>query len=91
MGQHPLVSCLLKGVFNTRPPTPWYLCTQDLSHVLTSLEGLPDNDELSLKDLTHKLAMLMALSNSDRCSELAMLDLNYCMYQMNGVKFIIPV
>ena len=34
--------------------------------------------------------MLMALTNADRCSDLAALDLVYCTYQENGVKFIIP-
>ena len=34
--------------------------------------------------------MLMALSNADRCSVLAALDLNHRSYQTNGVRFIIP-
>ena len=90
VGQHPLVSRLLKGVFNSIPPAPRFAGTWDVSTVLGFLEGYPDNEELSFQALSHKLAMLMALSNADRCSDLAALDLNHRSYQTNGVKFVIP-
>lgn len=90
VGQHPLVSRLLKGVFNSRPPAPRYTCTWDVGVVLTYLENSPENRDLTLQALTHKVAMLMALSNADRCSDLAALDLNHRTYQTNGVKFTIP-
>ena len=32
----------------------------------------------------------MALANADRCSDLAALDVDYCTFQGNGVRFIIP-
>ena len=48
------------------------------------------NSQLSLQTLTHKVAMLFALANADRCSDLGALDLNHRTYQGNGVKFIIP-
>lgn len=35
VGQHPLVSCLLKGEFNSRPPAPRYSSTWDVSIVIT--------------------------------------------------------
>ena len=38
----------------------------------------------------HKWAMLMAWTNADRGSNLATLDLAYCTYKGNEVKFIIP-
>lgn len=90
VGQHPLVSRFLKGVFNSRPPAPRYTCTWDVGVVLTYLENSPENRDLTLQALTHKVAMLMALSNADRCSDLAALDLNHRTYQTNGVKFTIP-
>ena len=34
--------------------------------------------------------MLMALSNADRCSELASLDLRFRSHLREGVKFVIP-
>ena len=62
VGQHPLVSRLLKGVFNTRPPQPRYNSTWDASIVLTWMEGLGENEDLSLSDLTLKLVMLLSLT-----------------------------
>ena len=90
IGQHPLVSRFVKGVFNCRPPAPWYASTWDVGVVLSFLEGAPDNDQLSFQSLSHKLAMLMALANADRCSDLAALDLNHRTFQVDGVKFILP-
>ena len=68
VGQHPLVSRFLKGVFNSRPPAPKYSVTWDVDVVLSYLKLLPKNQELSFQTLSHKLAMLMALANADRFS-----------------------
>ena len=45
---------------------------------------------MSFQALFHKLAMLMALANADRCSDLAALDLDHRTFQGSGVRFIIP-
>ena len=90
IGQHPLVTRLLKGVFNSRPPAAQYTTTWDVSSVLTFIDNSPKNRKLSFQDLTHKVAMLMALSNAYRCSDLAALDLKHRSYLTNGVRFIIP-
>ena len=90
VGQHPLVSRFLKGVFNIRPPAPKYAVTWDVDVVLSYLRSLPDNQKVSFQLLSHKLAMLMALANADRCSDLAALDLNHRTFQGGGVRFIIP-
>ena len=90
VGQHPMVSRFLKGVFNDRQPAPKYSQTWDVDVVLSFLKALPENDHLSFTQLSHKLAMLMALSNADRCSDLAALDLNHRSFHCNGVQFIIP-
>ena len=90
VGQHPLVCRFLKGVFNARPPMPRYSHTWDVDKVLSFLESQLDNEELSFQMLSHKLAMLMALTNADRCSDLVALDLNFLSYQAGGAKFIIP-
>ena len=90
IGQHPLVSRFLKGVFNCRPPVPKYSCTWDVDIVLSYLKDLPDNESLPFQLLSHKVAMLMVLSNADRCSDLAALHLRYRFSQANEEKFIIP-
>jgi len=32
IGQYPLVSRLMKGIYNSRPPEPWYSTTWDVSY-----------------------------------------------------------
>ena len=61
MGQHPLVSRLLRGAFNQQPPTPCYEVTWDVSVVLNYIESLGESDSLSLQILTWKLAMNVPL------------------------------
>ena len=90
VGQHLMVSRFLKGVFNNRPPAPRYSSTWDVNIVQNYIMSLPDNNELSFQCLSHKLAMLMALSNADRCLDLVALDLNFRAYVGNGVRFVIP-
>ena len=90
IGQHPLVTRFLKGVYNSRPPAPRYSTTWNVDIMLSHLSALPDNLDLELKLLTYKVVMLLALTNADRCSDLAALDLNYRTYQSNGVHFVIP-
>ena len=58
--------------------------------VLSYYETSPVNSQFSLQTLAHKVAMLFALANADRCLDLAALDLNHRTYQVNSVKFIIP-
>ena len=76
VGQHPLVSRSLKGVFNSRPPMPRYKDIWEVSKVLRYLQSLGPNESLSLKDLTIKLAMLLALSLANRSSHLVRLRLS---------------
>ena len=86
MGQHPLVSRFLKGVFNCRPLAPRYTTTWDIDVVLSYIKSLPDNEHLSFQLLKCKVVMLMVLINGDRCSDLAALDL-YFQYFQDGAKF----
>ena len=48
------------------------------------------NDSLSFKQLSHKLARWMALSNPGRCSDLMALDLGFNFSTGMGMKFVIP-
>ena len=49
------------------PMVSWFL-----KGVLRYLDQSPSNGGLTLTQLTHKLAMLMALANVDRCSDLVL-------------------
>ena len=86
VGQHPLVSRLLKGVFHQRPPRPRYTHTWDVGMVTAYIRASGDKS-LSLQDLAHKLAMLMALTRPSRSADLAKLDLQFRSYSVDGVTF----
>ena len=75
IGQHPLVSRLLKGAFQSRPPIPRYSETWDVSKVLTYLDGQCVEEGLSLKVLSQQTAMLLALTHPARSADLSKLDL----------------
>ena len=85
VGQHPLVIRLLKGIANERPPQPRYSTTWDVSKVTAYLSSLGHNNMLSLKLLSKKLAMLLALISPERSSVLA--DLGRLKKQPDGFTF----
>jgi len=84
MGQRPLVSRLLKGIYNSWPPQPRYSATWDVDIVVRYYCSLGDNRSLPL---SQKLALLMTLVEASRVSELQALDLRYWTYRPEGVVF----
>ena len=87
IGQHPLgVKSDERGIYQ-RPPQPQYNATWDVKVVLDYLESMGETESLSLRDLTLKLAMLMALTRPSRSSDLAALDLHFRHYLPEGVSF----
>ena len=74
VGCHPLVVRYMKGAFNLNPPKPRYSCIWDVTLVLTALRGMAPVDQLSLRDLTLKVTMLMALVQAARVQSLHMLS-----------------
>ena len=87
IGQHPLVTRLIKGVHNSRPAKPHYTVTWDVDIALRHLRALGDNDHLSLRALSRKLALFMALTDVSRTSELQALDLRVRRFRPEGVYF----
>ena len=79
----------MKGAFNTRPPRPKYTETWDVDQVLQYLITLGSNVGLSLKNLTLKLAMLMALVIADRSHKLSSHELSLMQDWGNVVTFTI--
>ena len=86
VGQHPLVSRLLKGVFNSRPPQPKYTEMWEVSRVLSYIKSLGSNEALSLKLLTRKLVVLLALVLASRSSDLIRLTLKGRKYSAGGAE-----
>ena len=85
VGQHPLIVQLPKGMFNLRPPMPRYTCTWDITSVLTLLMSMGSNESLTLKKLTQKLVMLLALVLGQRCSNLVRLSLSGRSCTVDGI------
>ena len=87
VGKHPLVTRMLKGAFNERPPRPKYESVWKVDQVLTMFRADGNSDSLSLQDLTIKTVMLLALTRPCRGADLAELDLNNRSYVPEGVVF----
>ena len=71
---HPFVTRYMKGVFNSRTPTPKYSDTWDVNIVLDFIKEWQVLPTLPLKHVTYKLVMLLALTTGQRCQTLASLD-----------------
>ena len=84
VGKHPLVTRLMKVFFNDRPPLPRYTCTWKVQTVLMHISAWGANEALSLKQLSWKTAMLLALTRPSRSADLS---LNGKRYKPDGVVF----
>ena len=82
-----MVARLLKGVYNNWPPQPRYATTWDIDVVTRHLITMGCNESLTLKLLSHKLVILMALIEASRTSELKALDIRFRTYKPDGVAF----
>ena len=56
--------------------------------VTKHIRSMGPNDRLPLQDLSHKLAMLMALTRPSRSADLANLDITRRTYSQEGVTFL---
>ena len=86
IGCHPLLKRFMKGVYEERPTLPRYGRTWDVSVVLELLKSWSPLDILSLKRLTLKLAMLLALTTAQRCQTLAVLCIRDILFLENRVE-----
>ncbi|XP_040066984.1 uncharacterized protein LOC120840475 [Ixodes scapularis] len=84
LGEHPAVVRLMKGVFNSNPPKPRYPTTWKVETVTTLLQSWGPNKDLSLKTLSSKLAMLLALASAGRTSDLCLLSTCHIQKQSTG-------
>jgi hypothetical protein len=66
----------MKGVIETKPSLPRYTKTWDVNIVITYLDALGPPDGLTMKVLTYKVVMLLALLSGQRCETLYALDIN---------------
>ena len=80
----------MQGIFNSRPPMPRYSFVWDIEVVLGHIRSMPSSSQLSIQQLSWKLATLMALTNADRASDLHLLDISFMQIQDQEVSFKIP-
>ena len=75
VGEHPMVSRLLKGVFNLRPPEKKLFPTWEVEKALEHIKGWGLPEELDLAQLTRKTIFLLALVSSKRVKALSNLSM----------------
>lgn len=90
IGQNQLIKKILTGVFQENPPKPKYTTTWDVNVVLQHIKNLGPNDTLSDDTLTHKLAMLIALTTASRASEIQAMTLEHMSDKDNEITFTLP-
>lgn len=73
-GDHPLVVCCMKGIFELKPSLPKYTEIWDVRVVLDYLKIF---GALSLKELTLKLTMLLCFTTGQRGQTIHKFDINY--------------
>ena len=87
LGDLPVVSRFMKGVFRMKPPTPRLSSTRDVKHLLEFLATLDPPADLTVKMLSFKLAALLALTSSARAHELIKLDLDFVSVKSDSWEF----
>lgn len=85
--EHLYAKCFMKGIFQNRPPKPWYNKTWNVNIVLQYLHNMKDSKDLSIKDLTFKLVMLIVLTTASRGQSLHLLDLQGMVKEDNCFTF----
>ena len=85
VGQHPIITRLIKGVFNVRPPIPRYSNTWDVQRVLNHMESLGKSESLPSKAVTLKTVFLLAITRPSRLADLSQLDTSRMRSGVNGV------
>lgn len=85
VGKHPLVVKLMRGAFNSNPPSPRYETIWDVNVVLQFVGSLPV--QLGKLDLAGKTACLLAMATYLRISELAAIDLPRVRFSSSEMSF----
>ena len=86
-GTHSLVSRFMKSVFLQNKPLPKYDCTWDVAVVLKYLETLYPHSDITLKNLTLKLVMIILLVCGQRGQTVHLMDLSSMEMADNACRF----
>jgi hypothetical protein len=89
VGNHYLIKRLMKGIFNKRPPVPRYVVTWPVEKMFRYLKIMPANEDLPLKLLSWKTAMLVSLVSADRGDAIAALSVDFMTKDTKGYHFLV--
>ncbi|KZS00859.1 Uncharacterized protein APZ42_002676, partial [Daphnia magna] len=88
LGKNTLVTNLMKGIYNKRPPLPKYGSTWDPAVVLSHFDSRANtSNELSTLQLSRKSATLLAITSLSRCADLASIRLQSIRFSGQGASF----
>ena len=88
-GKYPRICSLASGLFNLRPPKLRYMFVWDVKQILDFLkEKFRDNGQLSNKEPTLKVTILLALTKSSIISALHIFNLNHMIKTSEYYEFI---
>ena len=90
LAKDPDVSKLFRYFYRVRPSFSRYNVTWDVGIVLRFLANWHPPETLSMRQLTLKTVMLIALTSSDRAQTLHALDIQYLNYVAQGLEFLVP-
>ena len=89
IGKSTHVKRFMKGIFHLRPSLPRYVCIWDVDIVLNYLKSLFPLTELSVKYVTYKLVMLLALISAQRAQTLHLIDLRNIIEEQDFIVILI--
>lgn len=87
IGNHPLITRFLKGVFQIRPALPRYSSIWDVNVVLKYLKSVAPATRLSLKELSYKVTMLLLLLSGQRLQTMKLLNIRDFSYTSSSFSF----
>ncbi|KAM4772440.1 integrase/recombinase xerD homolog [Rhinophrynus dorsalis] len=87
VGQSTIVCRLMRGIRFSRPPQSHYHSLWNVNDVLQFFEAWPPNHNLSLKQLSAKLTMLLCLISFKRVSDVRALHFHSRSFTPFGVNF----
>lgn len=90
IGRSPLISRILRGVAKTRPVKPKYDRIYSLDPIISKLDQMAPLENLTLQQLTSKLAMLLALVTAHRKQTLIAIRRSNIHIVENGYEIEIP-
>ena len=90
LGKRPIIQRYMKGIFDIPPSLPKYTTTWNPNFVLNYINSFPVNDDLTLKQLSHKLATLLCLMYGQRDQIISKLSINHMTLTDEKCTFYVP-